>query len=329
MSRLTLPVQLSTFKFTLDTNRGPLRIGELFEDMFAQPDVSDEDAARLGAKAAGVLSFRYACGADVTILVSKNAGRYRIQASTLAALWLLAAELVRRLELAFGPGGSQASPAGGERGEGGGEGGGGGALLPAFAVQYGEPLPLADFFACVDEHFAARCELARANDALNDRSQQFRVVQKRLLSRFKEKNPSPLNQIDVVLKSTYESIIDTAAAIERLQAGLDAASRRLSCAVSLLLLLMRFRFQLSDEWRDLLRAHLSPDVRDNDDAGWEEITDAAMTYLLRTRLAKQAKETAPPPPALQRPRDTSKLKKHITIVCDRLAKRAGRAGRRT
>ena len=169
-----------------------------------------------------------------------------------------------------------------------------------------------------------RGELARANDALNDRSQQFRVVQKRLLSRFKEKNPSPLQQIDVVLKSTYESIIDTADAIERLQGELRLASRRLSCAVSLLLLLVRSRFQLGDEWRELLQAHLSPDVRDNEEAGWEETTDAAMTHLLRTRLAKVPKETAPPPPALQPPRDTTKLKKHITIVCDRLAKRAGR-----
>lgn len=55
--------------------------------------------------------------------------------------------------------------------------------------------------------------------------------------------------------------------------------------------------------------------------------DAAMTHLLRTSLAKVAKESAPlaagqAPPPLSMPLDTAKLKKHISIVCDRLSKGA-------
>lgn len=47
-----------------------------------------------------------------------------------------------------------------------------------------------------------------------------------------------------------------------------------------------------------------------------------MTNVLRTSLAKSAKESAAVPAPLQMPDDTNKLKKHITIVCDRLAKGA-------
>jgi Bardet-Biedl syndrome 9 protein len=47
-----------------------------------------------------------------------------------------------------------------------------------------------------------------------------------------------------------------------------------------------------------------------------------MTHLLRTCLAKNAKESAAVPQPLAMPIDTTKLKKHITIVCDRLAKGA-------
>ena len=61
---------------------------------------------------------------------------------------------------------------------------------------------------------------------------------------------------------------------------------------------------------------------DTPEQGWEECVDAAMTHLLRTSLAKSAKEAAAVPQPLDMPSDTSKLKKHITIVCDRLARGA-------
>lgn len=63
--------------------------------------------------------------------------------------------------------------------------------------------------------------------------------------------------------------------------------------------------------------------------GWEELTDAHMTYLLRTSLGKQggaqgggASAAAQQGQQLRLPEDTVKLKKHITIVCDRLSKGA-------
>ena len=44
-------------------------------------------------------------GTEVTILVSKNAGRYRVQAAKLEALYLVSAELVRRLTAHYKVGG--------------------------------------------------------------------------------------------------------------------------------------------------------------------------------------------------------------------------------
>jgi Bardet-Biedl syndrome 9 protein len=36
-----------------------------------------------------MLSFKYPGGQDVAILVSKNGGRYRLQSSSLEAMWLI------------------------------------------------------------------------------------------------------------------------------------------------------------------------------------------------------------------------------------------------
>jgi Bardet-Biedl syndrome 9 protein len=55
--------------------------------------------------------------------------------------------------------------------------------------------------------------------------------------------------------------------------------------------------------------------------GWEETVDAAIAYLLKTCLSKSSKEQALNLSSqLNIPKDTSRLKKHITLLCDRLAK---------
>jgi hypothetical protein len=81
---------------------------------------------------------------------------------------------------------------------GGGEGGGGGGAANSkaadgeadeergdddgpFTISYTEPLPLADFFGCIDEHHSARLALLAAYAALNDRAHEYRLVTKRLL----------------------------------------------------------------------------------------------------------------------------------------------------
>lgn len=53
---------------------------------------------------------------------------------------------------------------------------------------------------------------------------------------------------------------------------------------------------------------------------WEEMTEAAMTQLLRTSLARSAKDAAAAVPPLSRAQDTQRLQKHISLVLERLSK---------
>lgn len=90
-----------------------------------------------------------------------------------------------------------------------------------------------------------------------------------------------------------------------------------------MLLLIRYRFNLSAEDGVILSTYLTPEVKDTAEQGWDEMVDASLTHLLRTTLAKSGKDAATQAmsgSALTMPADTTKLKKHITLVCDRLSK---------
>jgi Bardet-Biedl syndrome 9 protein len=341
------PVKTAAFKLTLDTNRPPPPLTALFPDLLTQQPAAvlpAETLARINATASNVLSFGYAAGGDVTILVSKAGGRYRLQAGSLEALHLVAAALTERLARYF------AALAAAERSEakaadeaaaGGGSGG-----EPPFAVAYNEPLPLADYFGAVDAHWRLRVELASAYSGLNDRAHEYRLVTKRLLVRFKDRTPAPLNNLDALLAAAHGRVMAAGSEVARLQAALAAASNRLSCATQLLLLLVRLRFGLDATSGDVLRAHLSPSVSDSLEQGWEERTDAALTHLLRVlasggsggsggggggaagsaagsaAAAAAAAAAISAAQGLALPEDTGKLKKHITLLLDRLQKGA-------
>ena len=73
----------------------------------------------------------------------------------------------------------------------------------------------------------------------------------------------------------------------------------------------------------LLRGCLSPYVGSESDVGWEERVEAGMTHLLRTHLARNAKEASTVPVPLAPLTDTQKLKRHVSIVVERIA-RGGR-----
>jgi Bardet-Biedl syndrome 9 protein len=129
----------------------------------------------------------------VSILVSKNAGRYRIQSDSLAAIYLIASELERRLLVKTSS--SSASAASEEKS---------GSLSP---ISCSDNLYLDEFYAIIDLHFQIRLSVLNLLSQLNDRAHQFRMVQKRLLVRYKDRNPTPMSGIDILMRETYEAIL--------------------------------------------------------------------------------------------------------------------------
>lgn len=187
-------------------------------------------------------------------------------------------------------------------------------------IKLQDSIPLHELFTTIDDHFEIREKISKAKKSLEDKSYQFRIVEKRLINRFKNKNPTPLNNLDFLLNQTYQEMMNTANEIEEYQKDLAIASHNLSCRVIIIQVLLKHKFDIPDDSFELLKHHLSAEINDLDDYGWEEKTYAAMTNLLKTCLAKSSKEASASNASIKKLPDTSKLKKHLTIVCDRLAR---------
>ena len=54
----------------------------------------------------------------------------------------------------------------------------------------------------------ARTKLLEVNTKLENRAHQFRIIQKRLLVRFKDRNSSPLGHLDTLMRGTFNKMID-------------------------------------------------------------------------------------------------------------------------
>ncbi|XP_060637613.2 protein PTHB1 isoform X2 [Anolis sagrei] len=296
--KFRLPLQLVCFpvqpsktanqKLTIDTNKLPVSLVTLFPDF---SDQTEED--QLNA-----LGFQLLAGSRVTLLASKTSQRYRIQSDYLEDLWLITKELTLRLEEHFRK-----------------------QNCKDFACSFSGPIPLQEYFEIIDHHFELRLNAAKYEQLLSERAIQFRAIERRLLARFKDKTPAPLQHLDTLLEGTYRQVIALADAAEENQANMFQAFTKLKSATQLVILLISLWQKLSADQVAILEAAFLPLIQDAQELGWEESVDAAVSHLLKTCLSKSSKDHALTlSNQLCIPKDTNRLKKHITVLYDRLAK---------
>ena len=294
----TLPISLfmetckpskdAKYKLTLETNISETPLLELFDDVIPR----DEN---LPPNAIG-FTLHTLQQPTVTIIVSKSSNKYRIQTDFHEALWLIIEVLKERLEAFTAKSNT------------------------SLQLSFNEELPLQDYFIAIDTHFEARINQFQLREILSDYAKQFRCIQKRILTRLKDKTPTPLNNLDVLLDGTYRQLLAIGNAEEQAAFKQATSANILSCFTKLIVKLLEISHSLSKEEYNIISQSLSADVDSSGDIGWEEKTDLALTYLLKTSLSRSSKDAAVSFPALELPRDTSKLKKHISLVCERIAK---------
>ncbi|NXL47243.1 PTHB1 protein, partial [Podilymbus podiceps] len=282
------PSKAANHKLTIDTNKPPISFFTIFPDFV---DTSEDDQAN-------VLGFQFLTGSKTTLLASKTSQRYRIQSDQLEDLWLITKELTLRLKEHFKK-----------------------QNCKDFACTFSGSIPLQEYFELIDRHFELRLNAEKFQELLSERAIQFRAIERRLLTRFKDKTPAPLQHLDTLLEGTFREVIALADAAEENQANMFQAFTKLKSATHLVIMLISLWQKLSADQVAILEATFLPLAEDTQELGWEETVDAAISYLLRTCLSKSSKEQALTLSSqLCMPKDTSRLKKNITLFCDRLAK---------
>ncbi|XP_031808804.1 protein PTHB1 isoform X2 [Sarcophilus harrisii] len=282
------PFKIAIHKLTIDTNKPPISLSSLFPGFAEQ---LDDDQGN-------VIGFRFITGSRVTLLASKTSQRYRIQSEQFEDLWLITKELTLRLQEHFEKQG-----------------------IKDFTCSFSGCIPLQEYFDLIDQHFELRLNGEKVEELLSERAIQFRAIERRLLTRFKDKNPAPLQHLDTLLDGTYKQVIALADTAEENHRSLLQSFARLKSATHLVIMLIGLWQKLNADQVAILEAAFLPLQQDSQELGWEETVDAAVAHLLKTCLSKSSKEQALNLTSqLNIPKDTNRLKKHISLLCDRLAK---------
>ena len=150
----------------------------------------------------------------VSILVSKQAGRYRIQGDSYASLYLIVEELEHRLNMKLTSNdinshrhiissshlssSSTTTTTTTSTST---------AASNSSIVKCTDALPLDHYFSIITAHFNTRVQLNQLMSRLNDLAHQYRMLEKRLLVRYKDRNPTALNGLDILIRETYSKII--------------------------------------------------------------------------------------------------------------------------
>merc|ERR1719407_462377 len=223
-------------------------------------------------------------------------GRFWVQSSEFASLWPLSQEVCEKFTLFFTD-----------------------EVNDPQVLSYQDSLPLHDYFSLLDDHFGLRTHLQTLGTDLRDRTRQFRIIQKRLLVRFRDRNPTVVDSLESLLRMSFDQVNQIADNIDEAQRTLVVVSSHLSAATELIILLIKYRFDMDEGNTEVLRNHFCSVVEESQEQGWEEQTDAALQNLLKTSLARNAKERNMIVGQMKMLHDTTRLKKRITNVIDRLA----------
>ena len=284
------PKKTQEHKLTLDFNRTPIPVGQIFGDAFPG-QVSSENP--------NAIAFQFFSGAIVTILTASKSNRYRFQSDDFDAIWLA----LNQFETLLGASNKD-------------------------ALGYSGQIPLQELLASVEMHSQTRLNLASISDLIQQRSNQFRVIQKRLLTKFKEKNADSLMNMDALLEGTYRQLSSLSDAAEEMEEQLKLSGCKLSSVSKIVFMLCQLIKNLGiEELKTMENAFSTALLFSNpSDQGWEEHADAAITHLLKTTMSKDSREDNTQIVTLDKHPSPEKLLRHVKMFIERVLKGASPSG---
>ncbi|KAH7981212.1 hypothetical protein HPB49_022423 [Dermacentor silvarum] len=268
-------------KLTIETNKPSVPSNELFPDFAC--DITSQ-----------TIGIQFLHGPQASILVSKSSQKYRIQSDNFAVLWIPVLELLRRLHQYYKRSSNDET----------------------LKCSYSSSLPLQEYFSVIDDYFKIRQEALEVEELLSQRAAQFRVVQKCVLTKLKDKTPTPLNNFDSLLEVTQRELLSLGRRAVELTNEYQRMLSKLSSASQLLVLLLKLKTQMSTEDHKLLQDVFHVDLEASITEGWEEKLEAAICNQLQT--GEPDEELPPVPTELTPLKDVTRLKQLIAIIFEKV-----------
>ncbi|CAH0555835.1 unnamed protein product [Brassicogethes aeneus] len=272
----------SAHKVTVNVNESPVPLTVLF------PEFSVENSNN-------AIGFKNISGSGkvVSILLAKSSGRYRLQSDSFASLNLLIEIILVRLAKHF-------------------------SNKCEFKVSYASALPANELLSYVNSHFNVRQRVKNLQAELMQLSCQYRVIQKRLIAKFKVKNPTSLVNLELLLEDTHKDIVKVTDALGVEMEELKQSKIELSCALKVIKNLIGI-MDVKKDIKDYIEATFCENIVDVDTQNWEDVIDGSFCYLLRTVLAKNEKDKLrATQSSFEEVKDVSKVEKHLVQVLERI-----------
>ena len=186
------------------------------------------------------------------------------------ALWLIADELCWRLENYWTP-------------------------CRALNIAFDEEIPLIDLYATVDAHDAARTRLHTAEARLRDATYELRMIEVRILTRSVDPWPRPLGRLASLLSTSNATVVDCIDSVNILQKECDRIAGLLGAALHLVLLLLHYKFNLTEDRTSFLTPYFHPEVfaynathTADSSPCWEELANSSLSFLTRALANRSA-----------------------------------------
>ncbi|EFA12827.1 Protein PTHB1-like Protein [Tribolium castaneum] len=278
------PCKESECKVTLNINQSPVGLSALFPEYILS---SNNNAIAFKNTATD--------GKVVTVLLAKSSERYRLQSDSFASLNLLVEEMVIRLKKHY-------------------------SNVDGFSITSNSFPPVNTIVDCIKTHFYAQQKFVSLQNQITQLGAQLRLIQKRLIAKFKIKNPTSLANLELLLGDTYSEIMKLTEEFDEEKNNLVKSRNKLSSVLQLLINITKL-MDVNNKARQLIESAFNPVIYDLDGQSWEDITDASFSYLLRTVLAKSEKDKLRPAQTnFEEVKDVSKIEKHLTLILERIPK---------
>ncbi|KAH8019169.1 hypothetical protein HPB51_017396 [Rhipicephalus microplus] len=160
-----------------------------------------------------------------------------------------------------------------------------------------------------------RQEALEVEELLSQRAAQFRVVQKCVLTKLKDKTPTPLNNLDSLLEVTQRELLGLGKRAVETTGEYQRMLSKLSSASQLVVLLLKLKTQMSNEDHKILQDIFHVDLDAAITEGWEEKLEAAICYQLQ--MGQPDDELPPVPKELTPLKDVARLKQLIAIIFEK------------